>query len=338
MRVGLVAEHGERRLFVEHLAAEPVDETRRLVAHGAHHRLVESSASLEELADQHALVDQGHRRAVGVERAAAVLAVARIGNDAVDAERLEIVLEEHELVVRGHLAPVEDGDARGLARPAPFVERAKERVDRVGACEQRPHLPAALIFAHHGQREEQLAEHVPVRGAGRRLGVVLGKANGRGIGGEEGIEPRQRAPLPEAVVFGDQCLFRCRESKLRAEVRVGQRRPIQGVERPEQSRCRALHHAVLRDREHPRAQHVAQRPLAEPEPASGELFAEEPPRLRREGVVEQGVVRVDRGRDLGVVHAVTTCVLCGRPGTGSSAGVCRCAAFSRAPRACPPCG
>ena len=63
---------------------------------------------------------------------------------------------------------------------------------------QRSQIPRAHELAHDRQAEEHLGEHVVVRAAGRRLGVVFGEAQTARFGDEERVEPRDRARRRES--------------------------------------------------------------------------------------------------------------------------------------------
>src|SRR2546422_4605457 len=79
-----------------------------------------AAAASHQLGEEHALVDQVHRRAAQQERAVAQLRFAWIADHHVEAVSAKVLREQDELAVRRYLAPIEDPDAWcGAAPPAP---------------------------------------------------------------------------------------------------------------------------------------------------------------------------------------------------------------------------
>ena len=83
-RVTLVAQNGEAGLFVQDFAAKWIDHADRAVTYRAHNRVFESAA-FDQLADQYALIDQGDMEIPGHQAALAVLDLARVCDDALEA-------------------------------------------------------------------------------------------------------------------------------------------------------------------------------------------------------------------------------------------------------------
>jgi hypothetical protein len=131
-RVPLVGEHGQRRLLEQDFAPERVHHAHRPVAHRPHDGVVDPAA-LDQLADEHPLVDERDVEVAGQELAVAVLDLARVHDAGLDAHRLEVVVEDDELAERRHLAPVEDGDPRRLGRvPLPLPEESSSACSTPG--------------------------------------------------------------------------------------------------------------------------------------------------------------------------------------------------------------
>src|ERR687885_147891 len=121
------------------------------------------------------------------------------------------------------------GKPRGGAA-GPLHVRGEERVQDVVARGQRAHVPLAQELAHDRQAVEGFGEHVVVRAARRRLGVVLGEAQAAGVGDEEGVEPRDGARLAEAGVDAYQRALPVSEPELVDDRVVGERRLVRGRE------------------------------------------------------------------------------------------------------------
>ena len=152
-------------------------------------------AALDQLGEQHALVDRDRSRRCGAAQRACrrTSTSARIDDDAVEALPLEVLLKEQELALRRHVGPVDDRDARqrAAARTTARTRRAARAARRGARAADAG--PSAHELAHDGQSEEHLGEHVVVRAARRRLGVVLGEPQSAGFGDEERVEARHRA-------------------------------------------------------------------------------------------------------------------------------------------------
>src|SRR5688572_3389963 len=109
--VALVGEHGETGFLVENLAGERIHHADGALTHCADDGVVRS-APLDELADEHSLVNEVDRRPVERQLPAAKFSVSRIDDDASNALTLRVLLEERELPTRRYIEPVEHGDAR----------------------------------------------------------------------------------------------------------------------------------------------------------------------------------------------------------------------------------
>ena len=127
MRLSLVADHGERRLFVQQLAPERIHHANSAVLHRSHDWRVEALAG-HQFIDQHALVDQRHGLSGYRQRAVLILRVARIPNEGVNSKQGEFALEQDEFASRWDLGPVEDDDLRLLPHAAPLMKRMQQRV------------------------------------------------------------------------------------------------------------------------------------------------------------------------------------------------------------------
>src|SRR5256884_4716761 len=109
--VALVAEDGQTGLFVQDFAAEWIDHTHGSFEYRAYDGMIKA-ASGDQLADEHSLVDQRNVEVTGNKLAIAILDLAWIGNDALQALQFEIFGKHPEFAVAGHFAPVENCDAR----------------------------------------------------------------------------------------------------------------------------------------------------------------------------------------------------------------------------------
>src|SRR5690606_4859114 len=156
-------------------------------------------------------------------------------------------------------------------------------------------LVALEELPHHRQPEEDRREEVVVGGGGRGLGVVLREAEAAALGDEEGVEAGDGAGVAEAGVVADQRLLPVHQAELPAEALVGEGGVVHLAEGAEEEGAARLQEAVLVRREEPRAEHVAQRALAEEEAAAAELVVELRLRLAAEVVGEQRVVVLDGG-------------------------------------------
>src|SRR6266480_3120609 len=153
--VPLIAQHGETRLLVKDLAPKRVHHAHRAGPHGADHRMVAAAAS-HQLGEEHALVDQVHRRAAQQERAVAQLRFAWIADHHVEAVSAKVFREQNELAVRRHLAPIEDPDAWCGAAPAPLAVGLVQRVEHPMARRYRAHIEATQKLPHDGKGEKHL--------------------------------------------------------------------------------------------------------------------------------------------------------------------------------------
>ena len=132
-----------------------------------------AATAFHQLAQEHALVDQVDRRAAQHQPTVRKLRVARVRDHRLQAVGAKIFLEQDELAVGRHLAPVEDGDARA-AYAAPRAVRGEQPVQHPVPGGEWPDVEATEELPHHGQGQEDLGQRISVRRAGRRLGVVLG--------------------------------------------------------------------------------------------------------------------------------------------------------------------
>ena len=190
---------------------------------------------------------------------------------------------------------------RGQRPPAaPSVIRLEQCVQHVVARRQRPDVPLPLEGAHRREGEEHLGEHVVVRGARGRLGVVFrdGQAFSVPRRTRRGARPGSHRPghrHPGAVSAPSP----------RAGIAPGSSRPKAPRDAPRgtragRRRCGAGE-TILFAAEKPRAQHGAQRAVAEEETAPAQLIVERCLRLGRKLVAEQLVIPRDRIR--GSAHA-----------------------------------
>ena len=106
---------------MQQLAAERIHHADGAIPHRAHNVVLEA-ALVDQLVDQHPLVDQRNVEIAGVKLPVAIFHLARIGDHALETVLLEEVGEENELVPRWNVGPVYDRDARGFARSAPLAE------------------------------------------------------------------------------------------------------------------------------------------------------------------------------------------------------------------------
>src|SRR5207237_1285373 len=144
------------------------------------------AASGDQLADEHALVDQRNVEITGNELAIAILDLAWIGNDALQALQLEIFGKHPEFAVAGHFAPVENCDARRFTVADPLLVGVHQGMEDAVARRQWAHLIAAQELAHHEQAE---------------LGTEVGILYGGVIGFVEGVQQYAYSRLQEAILF-----------------------------------------------------------------------------------------------------------------------------------------
>src|SRR2546429_8502411 len=106
------------------------------------------------------------------ELAIAILDLAWIGNDALQALQLEIFGKHPEFAVAGHFAPVENCDARRIAAAGPLLVGVHQGMQDAVAGWERAHLITAQGTAHHGEAGEYFREQHAVRRARRGFNAV----------------------------------------------------------------------------------------------------------------------------------------------------------------------
>ncbi len=191
-RVALVAQHGEARLLVQHLAAEGIHHADRAVAHRAHDRMIDAAPARPA---------RGSAPACRSGRSAApppyslpfrYSIVARIDDHRLQAQRLEVVLEEHELAPGRHVVPVDDRDPRPLrtGRRTPATRRAAAWSTPCRAGSGRTSYRIAER-PHHRQAAEDLGQRVVVRRARRASRRCTRSAPSRRSDRQEAVEPRR---------------------------------------------------------------------------------------------------------------------------------------------------
>src|SRR3954454_20047245 len=183
----------------------------------------------------------------------------------------------------------------------------------------------AQELAGHGERQEDVGELVHVRRARGGLGVVLGEAQRPRRGIEEGVEPRGGRGRGEARVGLDQLRLPVEQPELREDVGVGHRRLVRAAEGGHQQRDLVADPAVLVRREEARAQHAAERPLAEEHPPAAVLLVH-PLRAvgRQRRIVEQPVPGVDRPAANVVAQPPRSCPSSAEAGGAACCPGCAC--------------
>src|SRR5205823_11314352 len=111
---------GQTGFFMQDFATEWIDHTHGPIKYCTYNGMIQSAA-LDQLTDEHALVDQRNVHITGNKLAIAILDLAWIGNNALQALRLEILGKHHEFAVAGHFAPVENSNARRFATADPLL-------------------------------------------------------------------------------------------------------------------------------------------------------------------------------------------------------------------------
>ena len=247
------------------------------------------AAPVDQLADEHPFVNQVHRATPGHEPAVRELGLARIDDHRVEPVGAEVLLEQHELAERRHLAPIEDRDPwrRSRAASAPGGVRAEERVQDPVPTKKRPHVHGPQELPHDRQGEEDIRQRVAVGGPRGRFGVVLGPPQRPRLGEIERIEARGGTGVER-----DEVLLPVGESELAPEGGVLQRGGEQPAQRLEQQRAALAHIAILIGGEEAGSQRRAQRPVAEVHSAAALLVVEH--RLRFGGDVRGQQLMVTR--------------------------------------------
>ena len=125
--IPLVAQHGQAHLFVQNFAAEWVHHTHIAVAHGAHHGLVQA-APLDQLGNQHPLVDDVNLKPFVAETAVFIRHFTRVHNLGLKSLRAEILGEQLKLAAGGHIVPIQNANlgATGAAGLAVRIEQNME--------------------------------------------------------------------------------------------------------------------------------------------------------------------------------------------------------------------
>ena len=162
--VAVIGEQGEAHLLVKEFGAEAVDDRHRSVEIRADECLRDVTFR-EELAREHAPIDQVDDLPLGTERPSRVGQVLRRADDGRDPARLEVPLEHLELRERRETAPIDDRDRRRT----------------LGSRAMRPHHGRELPAARRNDVAlELLAEllHDWERGEDLRELVVVGHAGG----------------------------------------------------------------------------------------------------------------------------------------------------------------
>ncbi len=290
-------------------------------------------APIDQLTDEHALVDQGDVEVARDQAPVTVFHLTRISRDALQALHAEVVLEEQMLAVRRHLTPVEDRNGRRFVRPPrPLVETIQQRVYHPMAREQGTHLVAAQKGAHGGQCGEYVREHIAVALCGWRLSVVLGDGESVAVGEQKRVQSRGGAGGAESVLVLDERLLPIGEAELSAECGIGHGAEVGFSKCAQQGRDMPLEVPILLGGHEARAQHSAQRPLAKDESPPALLLVELRLRLGGDLVAEQRVIGFDGFPQ--ATHGVPpACISPGlRPGQGAvlaSAGLATCGGSCR---------
>ena len=271
--VPLVRQHREARLLVEHLAARRIHHAHGARRDGLEQRRVRPAA-LHQLREQHSLVHQIHAATGPVEPAATKLQLTRVGDDGLDADRGEVLLEQHELAAGGHLGPVHDGHPRQLAPSRPRLVGVEQHVQHAVPRRQRHRLVPPAERPHDRQVGEGGDQRVVVARPSRRLRVVLGERHGARLVHHERVEPRRRAGLGQAGLAGDEPLFPVGQPELTAEGRVRHRALVGLSEGAHQQSHPVLEQPVPVQGHEPRPQHGGERPIPEDEPAAAKLVRE----------------------------------------------------------------
>ncbi len=260
VRVALIGQDGEERLLVRNLAAQVVGHAHRPGAVGIEQRAAFVGAR-DDVVDQHAPVDEVDRAPAGIQPTAVEPEIARIVDRRLDPRGDEIVAQQLELAPRRHFAPVDDGDPRHAARPAPLVPRLQQRVpDRVHR-RVKAHLELLAEPRHHHPAVEHFGQPLAVGGAGRAFAVVFGEFER--IGQQEGVGTRRGARRAPPGVDRRQRGFRLAHPQREHQRRISRRHGGQPFSQAPQRLRREGHARLVRAVEEERAQERAEQPAAE---------------------------------------------------------------------------
>src|SRR5712692_10552858 len=147
---------------MQDFAAERVDHAYSAIAYCSHDWLIHAAA-FDQFADEHTLIDQRDVEVAGDKLPVAILHLARVGDNALQALRFEIICEHYEFAIARYLAPVENGNARCFtAVPAPLFVGVRQGVEHAVARRKHANLVVAQELAHHGQAVEYFREYITV--------------------------------------------------------------------------------------------------------------------------------------------------------------------------------
>ena len=118
--IAFVAQHCQAGFFMQDFAAKWIDHTYVPIAHCLYNWLIKST-TFDQLADQHALINQRDVEISGHKTTIAVLDFAWVCDDTFQPLRLEILGKHHELAVTWHLFPVENGDTWRFTSAYPLL-------------------------------------------------------------------------------------------------------------------------------------------------------------------------------------------------------------------------
>jgi hypothetical protein len=127
---------------------------------------------------------------------------------------------------------------------------------------QRPQIPAPHEFSHDRQTEEHFRQHIVVRAARRRLGIVFREAQSARFANKKGIEARHGAGVAKTRIDARELALPALEAKLVENGVVIQRGAMRLPKRSQHDAGALLQKTVLRRRQEPRPQHGTEGPVA----------------------------------------------------------------------------
>src|SRR5260370_6726273 len=154
---------------MQDFAAERVDHAYSAIEYCSHDRLIHATV-FDQFADEYALIDQRDVEVAGDKLPVAILHLARVGDNTLQALRFEIICEHHEFAIARYLAPVENGNTRRFtAVAATLFVGVRQSVEPALARRKHANLVVAPGLAPHRQAAENLREYITVSPARGRL-------------------------------------------------------------------------------------------------------------------------------------------------------------------------
>src|SRR5258708_16009864 len=161
---------------MQDFAAERVDHAYSAIEYCSHDRLIHATV-FDQFADEYALIDQRDVEVAGDKLPVAILHLARVGDNTLQALRFEIICEHHEFGIARYLAPVENGNARRFtAVPAPLFVGVRQGVEHAVARRKHSNLIVAPELAHPRPAVKHLPSSLTARPPSTFLNLVPGQS------------------------------------------------------------------------------------------------------------------------------------------------------------------